>query len=84
MNLLLDPENNVPILLGIGPAPSTDVFNLFIAASLLMITVRIPKLIGRYVTRTGGSMSPPGVVLRAVMIQSITRRLRLPVGRRGR
>ena len=32
VNLLLDPNLNVPIMLGIGPAPSTDVFNLFIAA----------------------------------------------------
>jgi hypothetical protein len=80
VNLLLDPEHNVPILLGIGPAPSTDVFNLFIAACLLWLTVRIPKLVGRYVTRSGQT-STAGVVLRAVVIQSVTRRMRIP-GRR--
>jgi hypothetical protein len=57
------------------------VLNLFIAACLLMVTVRIPRLIGRYVTRGGGQMNTAGVVLRAVVLQSITRRLRIP-GRR--
>nr|MDT0658777.1 hypothetical protein [Micromonospora sp. DSM 115978] len=80
VDLLLDPEHNVPILLGLPGGASTDVFNLFIAAVLLMVTVRIPKLVGRYVTR-GGQVSTAGVVLRAVVIQSITRRLRIP-GRR--
>jgi len=84
VNLLLDPKVNVPILLGIGPAPSTDVFNLFIAACVLWLTVRIPKLVGRYVTRSGTSMTPLGVVLRAVVIQAVTRRLRVPLGRAGR
>jgi hypothetical protein len=78
VNLLLDPDSNVPVLLGLpGGLPSMDLFNLFIAASLLMLTVRIPKLVGRYVTR-GGQMNTAGVVLRAVIVQSITRRMRLP------
>ncbi|MBX7267568.1 hypothetical protein KIF24_17030 [Micromonospora sp. Llam7] len=80
VDLLLDPEHNVPILLGLPAGASTDIFNLFIAAVLLMVTVRIPKLVGRYVTR-GGQVSTAGVVLRAVVIQSITRRMRIP-GRR--
>ncbi len=86
VDLLLNPDHNVPILLlgvGAGPTSSTDVFNLFIAACLLWVTVRIPTLVGRYVTRTG-QMSTAGVVLRAVIIQSITRRLRLPLRRLGR
>lgn len=83
VDLLLDPQHNVPLLLGLPGGPSTDVFNLFIAACLLWLTVRIPKLVGRYVTRSGGQMSTAGVVLRAVVIQSITRRLRIPgLGRR--
>jgi len=82
VNLLLDPDNSVPVLLlGTGTAgSSTDTFNLFIAACLLALTVRIPKLVGRYVTRSG-QMNTAGVMLRAVIIQSITRRLRIP-GRR--
>jgi hypothetical protein len=58
------------------------VFNLFIAACLLLVTVRIPKLVGRYVSR-GGQMSTAGLVLRAVVVQSITSRIRIP-GRRRR
>jgi hypothetical protein len=81
VNLLLDPDSNVPILLGLPAGANTDVFNLFVAACLLMLTVRIPKLVGRYVTR-GGQMSTAGVMLRAVVIQSITSRLRIPGRRR--
>jgi hypothetical protein len=82
VNLLLDPDSNVAILLDLpAGAPSMDVFNLFVAACLLMLTVRIPKLVGRYVTRGGGQMSTAGVLLRAVIIQSITRGRRKP-GRR--
>ncbi|MBT8227318.1 MAG: hypothetical protein HKP61_05290 [Dactylosporangium sp.] len=83
VELLLDPDRNVQILLlGTGPTTaSTDTFNLFIAACLLWVTVHIPKLVARYVTR-GGQMSSAGLVLRAVVVQSITRRLRIPVGRR--
>jgi hypothetical protein len=83
VELLLDPDRNVQILLlGIGPgAPSTDVFNLAIAACLLWVTVRIPKLVARYVTR-GGQMSTAGLVLRAVVVGSITRRLHIPIRRR--
>ncbi|MDG4834818.1 hypothetical protein O7627_36740 [Solwaraspora sp. WMMD1047] len=80
VDLLLDPEHNVPILLGLPGGASTDVFNLFMAAFLLMVTVRIPKLVGRYVTR-GGQVSTAGVVLRAVVLQSITRRMPV-LGRR--
>jgi hypothetical protein len=79
VNLLLDPDSNVALLLGLpAGVPSTDVFNLFVAASLLMLTVRIPKLVARYVTRGGGQMNTAGVVLRAVVLQSVTRRLRIP------
>jgi hypothetical protein len=81
VDLLLDPDHNVPVLLGIAPAPSTDVLNLFIAACLLWLTVRIPKMVGRYVARSG-QMSTAGVVLRAVVVQSITRTLRVPRLRR--
>jgi hypothetical protein len=78
VNLLLSPDANVPLLMGLAPGvPSLDVVNLLIAASLLMLTVRIPKFVARYVTR-GGQPSTAGVVVRAVVVQSVTRRLRLP------
>jgi hypothetical protein len=81
VDLLLSPDTNVPVLLGITPGtPSTDIFNLFITACLVWLAVRIPKLVSRYVTRSG-QMNSAGVVLRAVVVQSITRRLRIPVRR---
>jgi hypothetical protein len=83
VELLLDPDRNVQILLlGTGPSSaSTDIFNLFVAACLLWVTVRIPKLVARYVTR-GGQMSGAGLILRAVVVQQITRRLHIPIRRR--
>jgi hypothetical protein len=63
---------------GAGPAV-TEIVNLFIAATLLMLTVRIPKLVGRYVTQS--TPAAPGAMLRTVIVSSVTRGLRLPVGR---
>lgn len=80
--MLIDPKHNVPILLGLGPGTSTDVINLLVAASLLWLTVRIPKLMSRFVTRWGNQVSPVGLVMRAAAIQSLTRRLSGGLGRR--
>jgi hypothetical protein len=82
INLLLDPEGNLPVLIGLGPGvPSMDMFNLFVILCLLWLTVRIPRLMSRWVTRQGGPTSVAGVVLRAVVIQSATRRLPIPRSR---
>lgn len=82
IGLLLDPDHNAPILLGAAPgAPSMDTFNLFIVACLLWLTVRIPRLMARYVTHTRTPVSMAGVVLRTVVLQSATRRLPAPARR---
>jgi len=82
INLLLDPEGNLPVLIGLAPGtPSMDMFNLFVILCLLWLTVRIPRLMSRWVTRQGGQTSVAGVVLRAVVIQSATRRLPIPRSR---
>jgi hypothetical protein len=73
VDLLLDPGHNLAVSAGL-PVES-DVLNLFLIACLLMITVRIPKLVARYVTSSGRSMSSAGVLLRAVVLQVVTRRL---------
>jgi hypothetical protein len=79
INLLLDPDSNLPVLIGLGPGtPSMDMFNLFVVLCLLWLTVRIPRLMSRWVTHRGSSVSMAGVVLRAVVIQSVTRRLPIP------
>ena len=82
INLLLEPEGNLPVLIGLAPGtPSMDMFNLFVILCLLWLTVRIPRLMSRWVTRQGGQTSMAGVVLRAVVIQSATRRLPIPRSR---
>jgi hypothetical protein len=80
VSLLLDPAYNVALILGLKPVPSTDVVNLFLAAGLLWLTVRVPKLVGRYVTRAV-PVSAGALVLRALVIQTVTRGLRVPVRR---
>ncbi len=75
VRLLLDPDANMTVLL--TPAGSTDVVNLFIAAGVLWFTVKIPSLIGRYALHNGSGRSGAGVVLRTLVVQSVTRRLHI-------
>ncbi len=82
INLLLDPTHNLPVLLGATPGlASMDSFNLFIVMCLLWLTVRIPRLMARYVTHGRSPISMAGVVLRTVVLQSVTRRLPVPTRR---
>ncbi|MFE9695076.1 hypothetical protein [Micromonospora sp. NPDC005806] len=78
VQLLVDPDANLPVVLGL---PGSDVLNLLLVAVLLWGTVKIPGMVRRYVTGRG-SPTTSGVLLRAVFIQSLTRRV--PFGRFGR
>ena len=73
IDLLLDPASNLPILLGL---PGSDTVNLMLVIVVLEITVKIPSVMRRAVMRKG-SPNIGGVVLRAVFIQGITRRVPL-------
>ncbi|MET8364435.1 type IV secretion system protein [Micromonospora sp. NPDC005194] len=78
INLLTDPQQNLPILLG---RPGSDTLNLMFVIVVLWVTIKIPGMMARY---TQGNRSPNigGVLLRAVLIQGLTRHL--PLGRFGR
>ncbi|NJP30756.1 conjugal transfer protein TrbL family protein [Micromonospora thermarum] len=78
INLLIDPESNLPILLGL---PGSDTLNLMLVIVVLWVTIKIPAMMRRYVTRKG-SPNIGGFLLRAVLIQGLTRNL--PLGRFGR
>ena len=78
IQLLLDPQSSLPVLLGL---PGSDVLNLLLVTVLLWLTVKIPGLMRRYVTR-GGSITVGGLAMRAIFVQSITRSL--PTSRFGR
>ncbi len=78
ISLLIDPEANLPILLGL---PGSDTLNLLLVIVVLWVTVKIPGMMRRYVTRAG-SPNMGGLLLRAVFMQGITRSL--PLGRLGR
>jgi len=75
VQLMIDPRSSLPILIGV---PGSDIVNLMLVAVLLWVTIKIPGMMRRYVTRKGGP-SMGGVLIRAVLIQSITRKI--PFGR---
>jgi hypothetical protein len=81
LSIFLDPNANVAAL-GI-PRDPTGTLNLFIVACLLWVTVKIPGLVRRYVMR-GGQNSSAGLVVRMLLIQQVSRLVRLPLGGRGR
>jgi hypothetical protein len=74
LSVFLDPAANLPAL-GL-PRDPAGTLNLFIVACLLWVVVRIPAMMRRYVTRGGGGSGPGGYVLRVVVVQQLTRRLR--------
>lgn len=73
IDLLIGPDTNLPILLGL---PGSDTVNLLLVVGVLWATVKIPSVMSRFVTRKG-SPNIGGVLLRAVVIQGITRRVPL-------
>ena len=73
IDLLINPDSNLPIVLGL---PGSDTLNLLLVIVLLWVTVKIPSLMRRYVTRKGSS-NIGGILLRAVFIQGIARRIPL-------
>ncbi|BCY07318.1 conjugal transfer protein TrbL family protein [Actinoplanes sp. L3-i22] len=77
IDLVLNPSANLPIVLG---QPNSDVMNLLLVIVLLWVTIKIPSLMGKYVTQKGSNIG--GIVLRAVFIQGIARRVPLLRGMR--
>ncbi|GIJ64884.1 hypothetical protein [Virgisporangium aurantiacum] len=77
MMIFLDPRTNNDAL-GV-PQDPTGTIRLFIVVCLLWVTIRIPGLMRRYVTRGGSGPNVVGMVLRMVTIQRVTGLLRLPV-----
>ncbi len=71
IDLLIDPRANLPVLLGL---PGSDTLNLLLVIVVLGLTVKVPAVMRRYAARAG-SPKLGGVLLRAVVIQGITRRL---------
>ncbi|MFC3499901.1 conjugal transfer protein TrbL family protein [Micromonospora krabiensis] len=78
INLLIDPEANLPILLGL---PGSDTVNLLLVIVVLWTTVKIPGLMRRHISGKGSAHSG-GALLRAVVLHGGTRGL--PLGRLGR
>jgi hypothetical protein len=71
IDLLIDPEANLPILLGL---PGSDTLNLLLVVGVLWVTVRIPSMMRHLVTRRG-SPNIGAILVRTVLIQGVARRL---------
>jgi hypothetical protein len=74
--MLLDSRTMLPVLgLPIDPG---GVLNLFVVMVLLWTTVKVPGLMRRYVTAGGRNGNVLGAVVRVVVVQQLTRGLRIP------
>ncbi|MFY1673926.1 conjugal transfer protein TrbL family protein [Plantactinospora sp. WMMB334] len=69
--MLLDPQHMLPTL-GLPGDPGL-VLNLFVVVVLLWYTVKIPGLVGRYVSQSGRNTSFLGAIVRVVVVQQLAR-----------
>jgi hypothetical protein len=75
--MLLDPHAMLPVL-GLPLEPGS-VVNLFVVMVLLWTTVKVPALMSRYVASGGGrNGNALGAVVRVVVVQQLTRGMKLP------
>jgi hypothetical protein len=69
--MLLDPRHMLPAL-GF-PGDPGPVLNLFVVMVLLWYTVKIPGLVGRFVSQSGRNTSFIGAVVRVVVVQQLAK-----------
>ncbi len=80
--MLLDTSHMLPVL-GLPVEPG-GVINLFVVMVLLWATVKVPGLMRRYATAGGGrNGNMLGMLVRVVVVQQLTRGLRIPGAGRG-
>lgn len=77
IGLLIDPNSNLPVLLGL---PGSNALNLLLVVVVLWTTVKIPGLMRKYVTQKGG-VNMAALLLRSVVLQTVTRRMPFVRGR---
>ncbi|MCO1597607.1 hypothetical protein M8C17_20865 [Micromonospora sp. RHAY321] len=70
--MLTDPEHLLPVL-GLPVEPG-GVINLFVVMVMLWTTLRVPALMGRFVsTSGGGGANMLGAAVRVIVVQQVTR-----------
>jgi hypothetical protein len=74
--MMLDTRNMLPVL-GLPFEPG-GVINLFVVMVLLWTTVKVPGLMRKLATSGGRSGNMLGAVVRVVVVQQLTRGLRIP------
>jgi hypothetical protein len=74
--MMLDTRNMLPVL-GLPMDPG-GVINMFVVMVLLWTTVKVPGLMRKFATSGGRSGNMLGAVVRVVVVQQITRGLRIP------
>ncbi|WP_250008791.1 hypothetical protein [Actinoplanes sp. M2I2] len=75
--ILLDPAAMVPQL-GLPTAEPGGVLNLFVVMVMLWLTVKVPTVIHRYTSTAGRGGNVLGAAVRVVVVQQLTRGLRVP------
>ena len=78
IDLVINPDSNLPIELGTA---NTDTLNLLLIVIMLWVTLKIPSLLGRLVTRRGAP-NIGALLLRTVVLQGALRRVPFIGGRR--
>ncbi|MBT8228521.1 MAG: hypothetical protein KJO75_23920 [Dactylosporangium sp.] len=82
LSVFSNPQANYPTL-GLSLDP-LSLANLLIVVCMLWVTIKIPDMMRRFVTASGRSHNPVGLVLRMMAIQTASRMLHLPTSsRRG-
>jgi hypothetical protein len=76
IKMLIDPQLNFLALIGM---PGSNIGNLMLVLVMLWMTVKIPGLMRKYVTRGGGNTNPVAVLVRTVATATVARKL--PIGR---
>lgn len=74
--MMLDTRNMLPVL-GLPMEPG-GVINMFVVMVLLWTTVKVPGLMRKFATSGGRSGNMLGAVVRVVVVQQLTRGLRIP------
>ncbi|PWR16159.1 hypothetical protein DKT69_07160 [Micromonospora sicca] len=69
--MLTDPAHLLPVL-GL-PVDPGGIINLFVVMVMLWTTLRVPALMRRFVTTSGGGTNMLGAAVRVIVVQQVTR-----------
>ncbi|MDQ1250518.1 MAG: hypothetical protein QG597_4897 [Actinomycetota bacterium] len=81
VDLLITPGYNLSGLLGFSAVRGAGVLetmDMLLLTCLLLVTVRIPRMVARHVLNGSGQGGGVGVIVRAVVVQTVLRKIPIP------